>query len=106
MADYALEPDELLPLIQTLESDLSRTLAELADLLASNASVDALQRNLHSLKGMAGMFARPALQQAVTRADDLCRHAEVAQAVAQAGAVMRPLEQWLVEVRVWLRSYS
>ena len=29
LADYALEADELLPLVQTLEGDLSRTLDEL-----------------------------------------------------------------------------
>ena len=106
LADYALEADELLPLVQILEGDLSRTLDELNQKLITNADGFALHPVLHALKGMAGMFAQPNLHQAIALADDVCRQGDSQRGMVLAHDLAPAMHQWLTEVQGWLRSYS
>ena len=106
LADYALQAEDLLPLVQTLESDLSRASQELSKLLQTHADGPSLHLTLHALKGMAGMFARPSLHEAITLADDVCRRGESSHGSVLAQGLSTPIQQWLAEVQEWLRSYS
>jgi HPt (histidine-containing phosphotransfer) domain-containing protein len=106
LSDYALEPGDLLPLVQTLEADLTGALADLNRLLSAQPDGDSLHHRLHALKGMAGMFAVAALHLAITEADEACRHGQVETGMGLAHGLTQSLQQWLGEVRAWLRSYS
>ena len=106
LADYALEPDELLPLVQTLESDLSLALTDLQRLLSAQPDGDTLHHRLHAIKGLAGMFATSQLHLAITEADEACRHGQVDKGMGLAHNLSQALQQWLGEIRAWLRSYS
>jgi HPt (histidine-containing phosphotransfer) domain-containing protein len=106
LSDYALDPADLQPLMQTLADDLSQQNLVLRQALSSGAQAQILHQILHALKGMAGMFAMPSLYDALTQADDACRSGNLALGEPLARSVLPALDLWLTEVRDWLQRYS
>jgi HPt (histidine-containing phosphotransfer) domain-containing protein len=106
LSDYALDAADLRPLMQTLADDLAHQTMALNQALTRGEDAQTLHRLLHALKGMAGMFAVPALYEALTLADDACRQGQHELGEPRARAVLPSLGLWLAEVRAWLHRYS
>jgi HPt (histidine-containing phosphotransfer) domain-containing protein len=106
LSDYSLDTADLQPLMLTLADDLGRQNLALSQALDSGADAQTLHQILHALKGMAGLFAVPAMQAALTRADDACRQGQWASGATLARSVQPALNMWEQEVGLWLQRYS
>ena len=106
MQDLGLSEAELQELLQTLVADLTQQLQQLQYLLAGSPEAPNLHRQLHTLKGMAGLLGQPALVQAITQADDASRAGDLHQGRALAHGLCPLLERWLADAQGWLQRYS
>lgn len=106
MQDLGLEAHDLQPLVETLVADLSRQLQQLQDLMAGSPDAHTLHRQLHTLKGMAGMFAQASLLSAITQADDASRSGDLRTGFDLSQRLLPMLQGWLADAQAWLQRYS
>ena len=104
--DLGLESEDIRALLTTLESDLNAQINALSMALNAVMEPDAMHRQLHALKGMAGMLGQGTLLQSITEADDAWREKRPDDGLRLTQAVMPSLRAWLAEARDWLQRYS
>jgi len=105
--EYALEVEDLIPLLQTLLSSLAVERGSLA--LALHSRIDhQAHRHLHSLKGMASMFCGDRLRNDLTRADNLARQQPVlwTELLECCQQVNARLDRLVNQVEALLRRYD
>jgi HPt (histidine-containing phosphotransfer) domain-containing protein len=106
MQDLGLDSQDLQVLVQTLITDLNQQVQQLRSALEGSVDAPSLHRQLHALKGMAGMFAQDSLLKSITQADDASRSGQLGLGLELSVHLLPRLQQWLADAQAWLQRYS